>query len=107
MRLHHLALLLIMCLALLGTAGCGQQERTVAAITQDTCGQLLRDTTKVHDQARVVVDQLGLRSGANAVGQAVLGVDLAIRRICRTAQAAYKPFKEVVAAAPAALVTAP
>jgi hypothetical protein len=34
-------------------------------------------------------------------------VDLAIRRICRTAQAAYKPFKEVVAAAPAALVTAP
>ena len=104
MRLHHLALLLT-CLALLGTAGCGEQDRTVAAIGQNTCGQLRQDVTKVRDQARLVVDQLGLRTGANAVGQAVQGVELAIRRICRAAASSYKPFREVLAAAPAALVT--
>jgi hypothetical protein len=92
---RHIVLLLS-CVALLAI-GCGEVSSGAADFT---CGQMRASGGRFREQARLMVDREGLQARALTAGEAILDVELQIRRTCRGAADDYKPYRAALRALP-------
>jgi hypothetical protein len=81
------------CLAL-AQAGCGDDERTGAAAY--TCGHMRDTSGAFRTQARVVVQQAGLRANRLTLEETVLDAEFEIRSVCDGAASDVRPYARAV-----------
>jgi hypothetical protein len=93
----------VLCVAVLGV-GCGPAE---VATVDTSCAQMRAQVGLFRRQAVLIVDRERVQVRAGSSAQAALGVELALRRACRHAPGAYRPFREAVAARPSGFIQAP
>jgi hypothetical protein len=101
---HRPAVAALASTGVLLAAGCGGAP--VAKI-DTTCAQMRAQVGLFRQQASLIVDREHLQVNAGTTSQAVLGVELHLRRACRGAQGAYQPYRDTVAAGSRGFVQPP
>jgi hypothetical protein len=91
------------CGALAG-GGCGQLQ---LATVDTTCAQMRAQGALFRQQATLIVRREHGQVRAGSTAQAILGVELHLRRACRGARAGYRPYRDTAGAKPAGLAHPP